>query len=547
MKVIVRLSVWTLLGVLVISRETSAQPAPPSPDPAAQPQPTPADPAPEPPPPAPDTTSPPPPPVAAPAPAPPAAPAPMVPRGPEWTSLRLLHDKGVISDAELASALKDIGVVGAGDATTLVLAKLKTTIYGYVEGNFVYDSTQTCVEFCGNSQIQRSGTYKGDHGRTIFSPRDSRLGVRIAAPEEHGIRVTGLLEADFLGPTATTEQGTWSNPVLRIRNSFLKMETPVLDILIGQTWTLFGWQPNYLAASAQLPGLPGQMFERTSQLKLSKTIKSDPVTAELAVAANRPPQEDSATPEGVAGIRLAANHRSGAHSGYMVSTTVVPASIAISGDLRKFRIPAFAAASDRGHVKVGGGVSASVYLPIVPATKESKDNALSITGEVSIGAGTSDMYTALGAAGTANATLPATAAGAPQTYPANFDPGLAAVDATGHIELIKWTSYLACLEFYPGGTGGRLGTFANFGHMESSNAKNVGTAVAAGTSDAAIAAAAAAKARIRDHEEFYEVGLLFDPTKATRVAASGSLYDDTYGDGKDAKNYALIMSGWLFF
>src|SRR3982750_1241847 len=107
--------------------------------------------------PAPDPTAPvaPAPPAAAPAP-PTAAAA--VPNGPEWTSLRLLRDKGVISDAELASALRDIGVLGAGDATTLVLGRLRTTLYGYLEGNYKYDSTQSCVEFCGSSQIQRPGT-----------------------------------------------------------------------------------------------------------------------------------------------------------------------------------------------------------------------------------------------------------------------------------------------------------------------------------------------------------------------------------------------------
>jgi hypothetical protein len=33
----------------------------------------------------------------------------------------------------------------------------------------------------------------------------------------------------------------------------------------------------------------------------------------------------------------------------------------------------------------------------------------------------------------------------------------------------------------------------------------------------------------------------------TRVALSGSLYNDVYGDGATAKNYSVIMSGWLFF
>jgi hypothetical protein len=537
MNTLTRLTVAMLLAILAIPPLASAQPAPPAS--ADSPAPPPAD-APAPPP-----VTPPPPEVAPPPPPPPPPPTPKVPSGPQWTSLRLLHDKGVISDAELASALKDINS-NTGDATTLVLAKLKATLYGNIEANYAYDSTQTCVESCAAVQVQRPGTYRGEHGRSVFSPRRSRFGLRIAAPEEHGLRVSGLLEADFLGPTTTSEQGLWSNPVLRIRHSYVKMETPILDVIAGQTWSLFGWQSTYLITSVQPPGVVGQLFERTTQLKLSRTIKGSAITTEIAVAANRPPQQDAATPEGVAGLRLSLHDRTGPHTAYMGSTTIVPASIAVTGDLRKFRIPEFSANPHTGHVRIGGGVAVDVYLPIIPATKQSRDNALSITGEVAIGSGTSDMYTTLGAAGTANASLPpATPGGAPVAYPANFDPGLAAVDAQGHIELIKWTSYVASLEFYPAGTGGRLGTFANFGHIESSNAKSVGTASV--TAAATPAAAAAAAAKIRDHEEYYEIGLFVDPTRSTRIAVGGSLLDDTYGDGVDAKNYRFMTSGWLFF
>ncbi|HET7499577.1 MAG TPA: hypothetical protein VFK02_01185 [Kofleriaceae bacterium] len=488
------------------------------------------------------------PPIAPSAPPAPAPAAPAVPKGPEWTSLRILHAKGIITDAELASAAKDIA--GAADAITLVLARWKTTVYGNIEANYAYDTTQTCVESCGSTQVQKPGTYRGEHGRTVFSPRRSRFGLRIAAPEEHGIRSSALLEADFLGPTTTTEQGLWSNPVLRIRHAYFRMETPVVDLLVGQTWSLFGWQSTFNVTSVQPPGVVGELFERTTQLRLSRTIKSDAVNTDLAIAANRPPQQDSATPEGVAGIRLSFNKWTGVHTGYVGATTINPASVAISGDLRKFRIPEFAVTPHTGHVRIGGGVAFDAYLPIVPATKQSRDNALAITGELAIGQGTSDAYTSLGAAGTANATLPpATMTGPPIPYPANFDPGLAAVDASGHIELIKWTSYAASLEFYPAGTGGRLGTFATFGHMESSNAKTVGTASPppAPATPAATAAATAAAARIRDHEEYYEAGLFVDVTKGIRLATAGSLLADTYGDGVQAKNYRLMMSGWLFF
>jgi len=529
-----RFTVCAVLALRVLAHEASAQPSPPpdrgpaGPDPAAQPAP-PADPA---------DRAPPAVPAAAP-PGPTAAPAGGAAGGSGWTSLRLLRDKGVISEAEYASAVRDLGaMVGAGEATTLVVSKLATTLYGYVEGNMFYDSTQSCQEFCGNAQIQKPGTYRGDHGRTIFSPRNSRFGVRIAAPETHGIRVSGLIETDFLGPTTTTEQGQWSNPVLRVRHAYVKLDTPIVDILIGQTWNLFGQQPNYFVASVQRPGIPGQLFARTSQLKLGKTLRSHGVTTELAVAANRPPQEDSSTPEGVASVRLLFDGWTGLHTGSLSSAVAIqPASLAVSGDLRKFRIAEFSATPQTGHVRIGGGVAFDAYLPIIPATKQAKANALSLTGELAIGSGTSDTYLALGAAGTRNAAIPSATAPAGLTYPANFDPGLAAYDATGHLELIKWTSYVVGLDYYPPGMDGRLGVVASYGHIESSNAGKFGGAQ---VMDPALGST-------RDHESMIELGGFVDPTSATRIAAGGAVYSDRYVDGTTARNYALGLVGWLFF
>jgi hypothetical protein len=308
--------------------------------------------------------------------------------------------------------------------------------------------------------------------------------------------------------------------------------------LLGQTWSPFGWQANYLVTSVQEPGLPGQLFQRTPQLRVSKTIKMGDTSIELAVAAVRPPQMDSGTPEGVAGARLVLGQRTGLHTLYMSSTAIQPASIGVSADLRRFRIAELATAPRRANSRIGGGVAFDAYLPIVPATKERKDNALSVVGELAIGRGTSDLYTALGAAGTSNAAVPPANPGDPPgTYAPNFDPGLAAYDAAGNLELIKWTSYMAGVEYYPPGVEGRVGIFANYGHMQSANADQFG---GANVMDPALG-------RTRSNESFYNAGCFFDPTKATRIGIDGALYDDHYVDGTKAKNYSLMSSAFLFF
>jgi len=464
-----------------------------------------------------------------------------VARGVEWSSLRLLREKGVISEAEYASAVKDLGEAGGGaDSLTLVVSKLKVTLFGFTQADIEYNSTESCLEFCSHFLIQKSGTYRGDHSRVVYSARDTRFAVRFAAAEEHGIRASGLIETDFFGSQAgTTESAIWSNPVLRIRHSYLKLETPIVDILFGQTGNLFGWGSNYLTTGGQEPSLPGMMYQRTSQLRLTKVIKTDAVNAELAVAAERPVQMDSGIPEMTAGVRLYFNKLTGHHTYYLTTSVFQPASIAVVGDFRGFRIPEYSTAPKVANFKAGGGVSIDAFLPIIGATKTARAGALSVTGEFVYGLGTQDMYTALGAAGTVIPPLPpAVAGGAPVPYVPNFDAGFAAYRADGHLELLQWTSYIVGLEYYPPVADGRIGLDLNYGHQQSKNSHKF----------ASLATATVARgASTRDHEDFFGAGGFFDLTKQTRFGADFGLYSDNYVDGSNAKNYSVIGSGWLFF
>jgi hypothetical protein len=422
-----------------------------------------------------------------------------------------------------AAAVAPPPAPAAGDGVSVVVSRLRLTLYGFVQLDMAYNSTESCAESCSNALIQKPGTYRGDHGRVVFSPRDSRFGIRIAGPEAEGLGTSGVLETDFFGPTATTEQGMFSAPVLRVRQAYLKLETPIVDVLVGQAWNLFGWQATYLVTSAQEPGYPGELTQRTSQVRISKTVRTGAVDVELATAAERPPQMDSATPEWVVAARVVVPGWTGRHGG-----AVQPASLAVSADLRRFRVAALAANPGAGHVKFGGGVAIDGYLPIIAATPRSQDNALSLIGEAVIGAGISDAYTALGAAGTSPSALPAGTTGAGAVaYTPNFDPGLAAYDAAGHLELIQWRSYMLGAEYFPPGVGGRLWTFANHGHMASPNARRFGDA--------------------RTSEDFDNAGAFVDVTSVVRVGADAARYADHYLDGTTARNYSAMVTAYLFF
>src|SRR4029079_14893858 len=98
---------------------------------------------------------------------------------------------------------------------------------------------------------------------------------------------------------------------LRVRHAYMRLETPVLDLLDGQTYHLLGWQNYFFGASCAFLGLPNQLFNRTVQLRASHTFGSTWINVDLAAAALRPAQRDSALPEGEAGLRIAFNRWKG--------------------------------------------------------------------------------------------------------------------------------------------------------------------------------------------------------------------------------------------
>ena len=206
-----------------------------------------------------------------------------------------------------------------------------------------------------------------------FGARNSRVGLRMKAPEVSGIRVSGVVETDFLGNQSlgyatgqATENQYFTSPLLRIRHMYVKAETNVVDLLLGQTWDLFGWQSAYHPNTVEIQGVPGQIYSRTPQIRLSKTFKTEPVTMEIAAAAVRPPQRDSAWPEGQGGIRIAINGWTGVQTTGAAATSIQPMSIAFTGDVRHIDVPDLLAAPDerrrqdrhgRGHRRLLAGPS----------------------------------------------------------------------------------------------------------------------------------------------------------------------------------------------
>jgi len=390
-------------------------------------------------------------------------------------------------------------VVTAGDAS-----QWKLTIYGFAEADMMGDSTRSFNDGLNDNVIAHNQTQEGNNTRLQFSIRNSRLGFKAEAPEFGGVRASALLEFDLFdnqpsinsgggssgqapGSGDTTEAAYFNNAAPRIRHAYVKFEDDFVDLLAGQAYHLLGWQNYFFGATCGFLGMPNALFNRTVQLRLSHTFTSDPVNLEVAAAAFRPVQRDSATPDGEGGLRLAVNHWKGITTPGSGGTGALPASIGVSGLVRSFRVNPYAPLPAPPIPLTGWALAGDLLLPIIPV-KDSTDrgNALTVTAEFVTGTGDADQYTGM----TAGATMPnvsplsvdtpinAMGTAVPQTmgaaplvgapYTPDVDPGLVAFDSNGLLRTINWQTFIVGFQYYLPPTG-RLFISGNYSRADSNN------------------------------------------------------------------------------
>ncbi len=477
------------------------------------------------PPPPSDTAAPPPPPPAD-LPPPPLPPAPEPP--PHPTSAPTTLTPLVPHEAPPVAAPVTTKYIGA-------------TIYGFVEADGIYDSTQSFNDLAGNAAVARQGTYAADHGRTTFSARNSRFGVKVKGPENDLIKTSAIFECDFLGnqpqgspspagSPAVSEGSFITSPTFRMRHYALKIETPYIDVLAGQYWQLFGWQSMFHPNTVQMQGVPGQIYSRSPQFRLSHAFKTDDTTLEIALAASRPPQRDAELPDGQAGIRFALNNYKALHTAGATGTALDGLSVGLSTVGRRFVMPTFAA-SPTSTVDINGyGYSADLLLPVIPATNLKDGNALTITASYVYGQAIADLYTGLNG----GASFPALAMG---TYPQDVDNGLVAYTPDGVLHAIRWTSYIVGLQYYL--PGNQLWIAGNFSHMHSSDIQNLEYNNAMGTS---------ANASKLFNSSYWADGLLFyQLNPAVRFGAEYAYTWQKYLDGVKGTNNRIQFSAFYVF
>jgi hypothetical protein len=473
--------------------------------------------------------------------------------------------------AEAAPAPPAMPPAPPQETPTFVVGRWAMTLYGFAELDTIYDTTQSFSEVAGNGQVERPSPvvlpppfqlpapaaatrYAGEHGRLQMSARNSRLGLRVKAPDVGDVRPSGVIEFDLLGNQplldysstrgGVSEGATYTNPALRVRHAYVEVETPIVDVLVGQYWDLMGWQGVYHPNTVEIQGVPGQLYSRTPQIRVMKTGHFSDFTVEGAIAAMRPPQRDSETPEGQAGVRVSYERWRATTTNGATSTVNMPLSLALTGDLRNFAVPDFSQTPTHEVSRVTTAFAVDAFVPVLRSTKENRANSLALNGEFVSGSGIADLYTGLtGGAAFPNVTN-TVPINPPYLYPQNVDNGMIIFDTSGKLHAIQWTTFIVGVQYYLPVLDSKLWVSANFSYVTSNN---LSVFTRTDPTFNPLASYYQVNSLVRDSETWWDVNFFADVVQPVRLGLEYANFNDKYADGVHAINHRVQLSGFFLF
>ncbi|MDB4983542.1 MAG: hypothetical protein JWM82_4294 [Myxococcales bacterium] len=412
--------------------------------------------------------------------------------------------------------------------------------FGWAELDTMWDSTQSFTESVLNSPISRPHTIAGDNPRFQATGKDSRLGFKATAPPFNGMKASAYMESDFFGiiPTTASQDQSYTYASIRLRQYYAKLETPVLDILAGQTFDLFGWGAGgFFPNTPAFLGVMGEVFHRNVQLRLSKVLggPADAASFEIAVAGVRGATRDSGIPDAQAGLKLSLNSWQGASAQGPRPAKRAPASLGVSAVGRRMAVSDFEAITADPQMVNGWGAAADLFLPIIPASGDDLSNALSVTAEYSRSSGVSDLYLTL-TGGVLFPSLPNPHNVLPApAYTPNIDNGIVTFDAQGMAHAINWQGLMVNAHYHlPIRQGKALSLSGTYSQISSNNAMAL-TPVQG-------------RNFVWDKGHYIDGTLWWRITPAFQMSVSYQQMTQIYGDDRTkATNHRGEASWWFFF
>ena len=488
--------------------------------------------------------------------------------GDDHRALRLLLDKDIITQQEFDQAFEEEQRTKAEEAQRMKQAAaitkngLHVKLGGFAEIDFIGDSTRSFEEIIGNRPVLRSHTLGGANSLFQTSPRNSRITLDVRAPERDGIKSRFYGSIDFLGNEPAIGSPGVSNltlrtsPDARIFQMYFLVESPAVDVKIGQDWSRFGFMSDYSRGQVSVAATPANMFNRWIQASVSKRLRvTDTLSLTPVFSVERPPQPDANLPSFVAGVQVAYHGLLAPYTGSSTGDiSLKPLSLQISGVGRRLEANAGGPTNPSGsQPNLGGqtyvpgwGLSSSLFIPVLPSRDEEVGHTAHVVMEGVTGAGISDMFNGLSwgvcnpvcGSSTANGGFGGTAFG--QT---NIDAGLAAVSSqTGKFEAIRSTSMMVHATYYLPDQG-KTWVGGGYGTIYSSNAGEMTCTVTAAFCGGALRTAQSIYIR----DSTYYAYVFHDFTQEIRAALMTNWVRTTYADGANAENHRIQLSFfWRF-
>jgi hypothetical protein len=440
---------------------------------------------------------------------------------------------------------------------TTMLGKWTTMLYGFVQFDTVYDTTNSFNNWPFNGAPANSAVVTGGSGTalgsTVDSPRwgfdvnNSRIGFALSSPVYNGYKIRALLEMDFLANPAegldTTGNGYITNPIFRIRHFFFDVTTPSWgNVLVGQYWSLFGAQPYNIQNNLQIAPGVGTAYGRFPQIRWYKIFHmNNGMMLEPAVAAMLPPTTTGAMPAFAELLKFADSHLM---SELMIGDTgkgQFPAMLSISGIEQNYSgyTNASTALSNTANTGFNSWTAAGavdLILPIIPVKDGKPGNNLTLQAEYTWGQGDAWQFPNLSwGLGGGSVTTPGTGfSGQGVIYGNVFEP-------------LDIQTYNADLQYYfP--DDAHTSMVVGFAVDNASNLQQIADAVGgANLGGGGSTNSLYTYLQPDTHLTFAYVDLWHDFTPAVRAGIEYGQYDAVYTNGVNTLDNRFMMSWFYFF
>lgn len=264
---------------------------------------------------------------------------------------------------------------------------------GFAELDLLQDTRPSFLEVANNFPVTGPDTPRGPKHRKQISIRNSRFNLTLLPPGQETWKTKIFTELDFMGnrlnyPLWESRDLYYTDPALRFRHYYFSAEHDGWQFLVGQTWSLFGWQPTYQAATVSISPGPGTLSQRLKQFLTIRTYESFGNKWQLGLAFSSAASKQGQIPNVDFGARYSSGSRASGFSSASGEIRMEPLSSALSGTFRKFGYGAVNSTSDDLHRVTAYAGAFNVLVPVIASSDgQSFANTLTFAGEYSRGTG----------------------------------------------------------------------------------------------------------------------------------------------------------------